>query len=408
MAQLNTKIALRNDSSANWSANESTVLSKGEVGVEFINDNTTKIKIGDGIKTWSQLGYVGGSEAKDNQVLTASSVDELPTENLIPGDMAIVITSIGETSKNSYTGYVWNGTAWTAMDGNYNANNVYFGEDMMVTTNIGYITTSNGSGTIPSAGKNLTEVFEAMFVKEEQPNITNPSVSITSSQVKAYEVGTRVTPSYSTSFSAGSYTYGPETGVVPIANEETDTGYVITDSNNNTSYNINGSFSEIEVTETTNYKMSAKVYHSNGTQPLTNKGNVSTKSAIAAGYVTNNTGAITGYRNWFCGYKAEGATIDVASIDSAAVRALENKTNGSFKTSISANKMQQMFFAAPAGKVASIAIVDQAKIPQNVMKKTVSVEGANGYTAIDYDLFYVSNATAASGANTYTITVTKA
>lgn len=50
---LNTKIILRNDTRVNWeSANP--VLTKGEMGIEV---DTGKVKIGDGVKTWSELGY---------------------------------------------------------------------------------------------------------------------------------------------------------------------------------------------------------------------------------------------------------------------------------------------------------------------------------------------------------------
>ena len=60
MAELRTKIILRNDSTANWLSNVSQVLLKGEVGIEFLDDGKTKIKIGDGVKTWEQLDYFGG------------------------------------------------------------------------------------------------------------------------------------------------------------------------------------------------------------------------------------------------------------------------------------------------------------------------------------------------------------
>lgn len=50
---LNTKIILRNDTSANW-ASVNPVLSKGEVAVEV---NTGKLKIGDGVKAWAELEY---------------------------------------------------------------------------------------------------------------------------------------------------------------------------------------------------------------------------------------------------------------------------------------------------------------------------------------------------------------
>lgn len=60
MAELRTKLILRNDSTANWSVNNSVVLLKGEVGIEFLADGKTKVKIGDGVKTWAELDYFGG------------------------------------------------------------------------------------------------------------------------------------------------------------------------------------------------------------------------------------------------------------------------------------------------------------------------------------------------------------
>lgn len=60
MASLNTRIVLRNDSTANWLASQSVVLLKGEVGIEFLESGKVKLKIGDGIKSWSELDYFGG------------------------------------------------------------------------------------------------------------------------------------------------------------------------------------------------------------------------------------------------------------------------------------------------------------------------------------------------------------
>lgn len=51
---LDSKIQLRNDTAANWKA-ANPVLLKGEVGIE---NDTRKIKIGNGISTWTKLKYV--------------------------------------------------------------------------------------------------------------------------------------------------------------------------------------------------------------------------------------------------------------------------------------------------------------------------------------------------------------
>lgn len=55
--KLNTRIALRCDSTAKWSQNTSAVLLKGELGIELLADNSAKLKIGDGLKTWATLPY---------------------------------------------------------------------------------------------------------------------------------------------------------------------------------------------------------------------------------------------------------------------------------------------------------------------------------------------------------------
>lgn len=64
MAQLNTKIVLRNDSTENWTNNKDKVLLKGEVGVEFLPNGATKVKIGDSTTTWDNLPYFKGATYK--------------------------------------------------------------------------------------------------------------------------------------------------------------------------------------------------------------------------------------------------------------------------------------------------------------------------------------------------------
>lgn len=139
---------------------------------------------------------------------------------------------------------------------------------------------------------------------------------------------------------------------------------------------------------------------------MTNLGNNYTSGQIKAGTKTLSKGTLTGYRNWFYGYKAGGATIDVSALDSAKIRALTAR-NGSFPATLNTNKMQQMFFAIPKGRKTEVSVANNVNgAPCTVTKVTdVMVEGANGFTAIAYDVWYVNNAAADGGANTYKITV---
>ena len=392
MATLNTRIVIRNDSTTNWLTNESAVLLKGEVGIEFLADGKVKMKVGDGIKTWTQLHYFGGEEAKTFQV---SSLEEITETELAVGDTAIVKTAIYTDAENeannkySYTGYVYNGSAWTAMDGNYNADNVYFSDDMLVTKEIGYITLNNGQGTIPSKGKNLSEVFEAMFVKEQNPTTTQPSVNLTFSEAKAYEVGTVVHPTYSATFNAGSYTYGPATGV-------TVTSWEISDTAGNTASTASGSFNDVTVADNTNYKITAKANHTAGAIPLTNKKNEYAAGKIAAGSKTRTSGAITGYRSFFYGVLDTSSA--EAPLTSAIVRGLTNggayNASKTFTLNGSATA-KRIVIAVPSNstraglKEVILTSAMNTPVTDSYVKTTaaVKVEGVNGATAIDYTVW---------------------
>lgn len=54
---MNTRLQLRNDTSANW-ASVNPILLKGELGLET---NTNKIKMGDGVNAWNALSYINGA-----------------------------------------------------------------------------------------------------------------------------------------------------------------------------------------------------------------------------------------------------------------------------------------------------------------------------------------------------------
>lgn len=405
---LNTRIQIRNDLAATWTE-KNPVLLKGEMGVET---DTRKIKIGDGLNKWSDLGYSGADVADiekviaDNRDTTYSleptgeqtDAQALSTiESPKDGDTAIIKRVISG-DKFSYTAYVYDG-AWKAMDGNYNAENVYFADNLTYTAPIGVLTVpSSGSGTIASSGKNVKDVLASILAKEKDPVTTQPSASMNSDNIKDYEVGTNVTINYSISTNPGSYTYGPATGVTFSGHKATFNGETVT--------GASGTFTSVQVTDTTNLSISGSVDYSDGAIPVTNLGNNYTSGQIKAGTKTLSKGTLTGYRNWFYGYKAGGATIDVSALDSAKIRALTAQ-NGGFPATLGTNKMQQMFFAIPKGRKTEVSVANNVNgAPCTVTKVTdVMVEGANHFDAIAYDVWYVNNAAADGGANTYKITV---
>lgn len=421
---LDTKIIIRNSTAAQWT-DVNPVLLKGEIGLE-IDASPVKFKVGDGISTWTELAYSYDLAAILSQVdekieaavgdlhetaVYEAEVDyggdkvaalEAVATAPAQGDIGIVKETIAGDAKQ-YTAYVYNGTAWAAMDGNYDAANVYFSKDLKLTYQFGkYSPGSGGSVTVPTAGKSVLEAIEGAYSEDTNPTITQPSVSITLTGAGAKEVGTSFTPNYSVNFNAGKYQYGPATGV-------TVSSYAVTDTEGGEASTQTGAFTQFTVEEDTNYRVSVTVQHTAGATPQTSMGNEYAAGAIAAGNKSANSSYVTGYRGWFAGYyNGSQALADATAITSAQLRAFGVRNN-SFPTSLSTNQMKQMFFAAPAGKVASVGVANSVNgAPQTVSKTTVMVEGANGYTAAEYDLFYVANATAEGGASSFTITTTRA
>lgn len=416
MAQLNTKLVVRNDSLANWDANKSVVLLKGEMGIAFDTDGKTYIKIGDGNKTWEQLDWYGNTTETGASFFdvefTADDADDMAAiarevngEELLDGDVAVVRKLISE-GRYTHTGYTYADGKWNAMDGNYNAENVYFDEDLVTTTPIGNITLTNGQATVASTGKNLKEVWEAIFVKEKNPSTTQPSVSITFGAGGSYEVGETVSTDYSIKLNPGSYTYGPATGV-------TMTSIEVTDSLGTKKTTASGSFDNVTVTDGMSYTITAKAtYGDSPNVPVTNRGNAYPSGQIKGDSKSATSSAITGYRNTFWGtLESKDGEINSAYIRGLAKKSDAAYANGStFDVEVPLGAMRVMFaYPATLRDVSSVKDDNgmQAEISGSFAAnmKTVKVEGKNGATAIDYKVYYMDMAEANTKANIFHVTI---
>lgn len=67
---INTKIKLRNDTSANW-ISKNPILLLGELGLET---DTRKIKVGDGVSTWNTLNYSDAQNANTANKLATTRI----------------------------------------------------------------------------------------------------------------------------------------------------------------------------------------------------------------------------------------------------------------------------------------------------------------------------------------------
>ena len=279
------------------------------------------------------------------------------------------------------------------------AEKVVFTRDMYSAYAIGNIELDNGRGKYASAGDSLVDALDAIFDKETPPEVTQPSVSVTFSGVKAYEVGTTASVSYSATFDPGSYSFGPDTGVKVTEWSATD--------GKTTETSASGSFSRL-MEDDTSFTVKVSADHGSGAVPITNKGNAYAAGKIAAGTVSKTSGSVSAYRNTFYGTKT---TKD--AVTSAVIRGLtkSNKAlaNGStFTVDIPVGAMR-VIIAYPATLRDLTAVKDQndsnSNIVSSFVKTTMDVEGANSHKAISYKVYTLDFASAYDTANKYSVTI---
>lgn len=330
--------------------------------------------------------------------------------SLTIGDIAIVKDPIDD-SKFQYTAYVYNGTDWAAMDGNYNANNVYFDEDFTFTKSIGTVTVSSGNKKVDAKGKNLKQFFAGLFAAEEESTVTVPTVSaFTINKSGSYEAGTVLTNiTYSATFEDGKYTYGPEpTG-------STVTGWSIKDKSGNVIGSSNsGSLADYTVPGDSSFYLKATADYSDGSYANTNLGNASkTKRIVAGTTVSKESNKINGYWQYFYGVLDTSVKSDVAAnVTSAFIR--ENLTHGGAYAAGTLNLNAHegakcLIVACPASKSG----VTEAIMPSALQSPipwvdgspfTVSVEGATNAVSTNYNVWIYEPASI-DATETYKITL---
>ena len=134
--------------------------------------------------------------------------------DMVHGDFAIIESTFG-TDKVSRTAYIYNIDHWEALDGNYNANNVYFDNDFIITQDIGtFKVNGEKSSKVSASGKSLNTLLSEMFAKEEGSQKTDPSIKVKSIKPRLaegmdLEVGTKITEvDYTIELSHGKYSQG--------------------------------------------------------------------------------------------------------------------------------------------------------------------------------------------------------
>lgn len=366
MAELKTQILIRNDSAENWTT-KNPILGVGEFGIE-VGATDNKLKIGDGQTTWNALPYT-------------YNLTELQRIALFENDLTMTMQ---------------------------------FGK---------YSPDASGSVVVPAAGMTAEQVLLGAFAEAQDPDVTEPTLTLTTSGNQSGEVGSLFTlPSATAKVTTGSYQYGSkDAGDTKFS--DTGTGITFTSievacedpakdtSSSNTNDDLKLSLTTTELpdasrkfesTERT-IKFSAEAtYPASARTPLNNLGQKVDDLAIEGKTLTKTASLkITGYRCWFF-YIGTDCT---STVDSAFIRNnATNKGNAANAASMTgtSNKgveipggTKRILVAIPAGgkTLKDVVDVDGMGLSAfgNFNESTVSVQGANGYTATNYTVWECVN-----------------
>lgn len=319
------------------------------------------------------------------------------------GDIIVLKDLIAE-GKYQHTSYTFDGKNWVAMDGNYNAENVYLANDLTITADIGVQTLDGaGSKVLNTAGKNLKQVLDMILAARTLPTYKLPSVSLTSAQIGEYEVGTNVTVSYSATFNDGSYSFEPkeETGVTVTSWKASFNGETVEEQS--------GSFQTIALPDNFNQRVGIAVTYGAGVAPYDNLGELVTKEdelstcQIPAGSKTGYAGYVKSYRKMFY-----GSFVNKIELTNENIRALDSlKAEATTFDMPVVDGATYIVIAVPAGKTIP-TVADFNAFGTNIAEKfeetAVSVAGASEGFDTDYTV-YTFAPSAALSANTYTVSV---
>lgn len=429
-AQDNVMYLVMNDKTQHYD-----IYAKVEGAVVLLDDTTVDLS---GYATKEQLeavsGGLGGTvyaatkadlSASDDSVISGyfdQNKDAKPKK----GDVFVVTTTVdGSTYEQS--AYFYDGSAWVAMTGSVDADKVILRENITLAggyTQVGNLTKSqNGTATFSTKGKSVMDALTEIFSKRLQPTITaQPSIgTFTLTGAGAVEAGTKVAAAaYSgATLNAGSYQYGPATGVVAtnfkverITNAATtqvasvDAASLTAGSDNNGGVGFIIGDAGDNAVSSLKYRVTAT--HGAGVTAKDNLGAASSPVvAIAAGSKTKDTAAYTPFRNVFY-----GASTSKPALDSAAIRALGKTGKAYAAGTLTINVpvgAQRVAIACIATTKGVTKVINETAMNADVtgtfVKSTVSVEGANGYAAKEYNVWVFEPAVAYGNAAVLKVTL---
>ena len=322
----------------------------------------------------------------DGETHEAAIARVVGTTTVLNGDVAVVKDLIAG-DKYQLTSYFYSESVkkWVAMDGNYDASNVYFNSDFVFTEKVGTVTIpSSGSTTVEAEGKNVQEFLAGLFAAARDPEVTDPTATIayTGGTTTSYEVGATVVPKYAVTFDPGLYEFGPDTGV-------TITSCTVTDTDGNTLSTTSGEMPEIEITDNTKYSISATIVYSDGVAPKNNIGTDISALAIVGDDIVHSTNQIKGYRAAFAGIDT-----GTGALTSDLIRGLASQYKWNY-----AGKKELIFDASKYSNPTRFIIAVPANNTRNGLSSAIITSSMNADATNDYT--FTNNAVQVEGANDY-------
>lgn len=357
---------------------------------------------------------------------------------LAAGSTAVVKRALTDATTDipySYTAYVYNGTAWTAMDGNYSADNVILPSDIIMAgnyTSVGNYTKGSTAGTFDtkSKGKSIKEFLEGMLSSDTDPSTTAPSVNAVTLYVDGVqkasdataEVGTTVVFSASGTFKDGSYTAFANQvtpGCVPnkytfTLKKGTQSVQTIEVTDGVSSGTVNsGNFTGVTLDDGDQYSVTLAISYNasqnNGKTALGNSSDVSIAAGTTSGKTTKKLTAVR--YSYYSGSLTNATSVD--AINSAFVKGLGSSAsnladNSTISISLSVGA-KSVAFAYPARLGAVGSVKDEnamgAEIAGSFTSHTVFVNGATAESGENYLVYFMNFADALTKANTYTVKI---
>lgn len=339
---IKTVIQMRRDTAANWELNKAVIPAAGEPCFET---DTGILRIGDGVTAYSNLPQIGlGAAHYEGEKLSTDANDLAVIARVLEAagveakeDDIFVVKALIADGKYAYTAYVYNGSAWAAMDGNYSAKNVYFDSDLTMTQTFGKYAVSSSvpNVTIAAEGMSLYDLLMDAYSESKDPTKTDPKVTnfnVTGNGASAtsFEVGTTVTPQWTSTFNAGSYTYKStvsNASVTPVSGtgvsatswsvKQAGTEIGTTEDGTAASSFVIGDGNNTSVSGTVSYSITAG--YSDGNYALTNLNTLpASEVRITSGTTAAATDTLTFVRKMF------GAGSNAETLDSAEIRSMKS------------------------------------------------------------------------------------